>query len=429
MNEQRDRPLGVDLFAGAGGMSLGFERAGFDVVAAVDSDPVHCATHAFNFPYSRPICSDAANLSGAAIRQKAGIGDHEIEVVFGGPPCQGFSPMGKRALADPRNALVHHFVRLVAELQPAYFAFENVPGLARGKHKQFLDELIAAFAASGYSHPSMTGGIATSHAVLNACNHGVPQDRKRLFVLGARCDRPHPAYPAPIALGATVQDAIGDLPEADRFPELRERDWTEASFGVPSAYARKLRGWDGDAEAHGYRRHYNASLLTASRRTAHTQRSRDRFAATEFGRIEPVSRFLKLDPNSICNTLRAGTGNNRGAFTSPRPIHPHTPRCITNREAARLHGFPDWFRVHVTKWHGFRQIGNAVPPPLAQAVAGELLQAGGQFPRAPATVLNLGDPQLLKLTAAQAARHYGVGPAVRRSGLAHSARSGAKKSR
>ena len=401
MSEQRNRPLGIDLFAGAGGMSLGFEQAGFDVVAAIDSDPIHCATHAFNFPDCPTICSDVARLSGAAIRARTGIGDREIEAVFGGAPCQGFSPMGKRALDDPRNALVRHFVRLVVELQPAYFAFENVPGLARGKHQQFLDELLVEFAAHGYTP---TAGI------FNACNYGLPQDRKRLFLLGARRDRVCPALPAAAGAPPTVQDAIGDLPEVERFPELLERDWVEAQLGPPSAYARALRG---QGQACGYRRNYTPNLLTASRRTAHAQRSRKRFAATPFGQIERISRFLKLDPNAICNTLRAGTASNRGAHTSPRPIHPYTPRCITNREAARLHGFPDWFRVHATKWHGFRQIGNAVPPPLAQVVGGELLHASGQSSQMPASTLALGDPQLLKLTATQAARHYGLPPADR----------------
>src|SRR5437660_4657073 len=88
--------------------------------------------------------------------------------------------------------------------------------------------------------------------------------------------------------------------------------------------------------------------------------------------MESISRFLKLSPDAYCNTLRAGTASDRGAFTSPRPIHPVTPRCITVREAARLHSYPDWFRFHATKWHGFRQIGNSVPPLLALAVAREI---------------------------------------------------------
>src|SRR5208283_2426639 len=111
---------------------------------------------------------------------------------------------------------------------------------------------------------------------------------------------------------------------------------------------------------------------------------------------EPVSRFHKLDPHGICNTIRAGTASDRGAFTSPRPIHPSSPRCITVREAARLHSYPDWFRFHVTKWHGFRQIGNSVPPLLAQAVAAQIAAQLKPMPP-PQKPVKLGDPILLAM--------------------------------
>ena len=125
MNNSRDessleRPIGIDLFAGAGGLSLGFEQSGFDVVAAVEIDPIHCATHEYNFPHSVPICASVVDLTGAVIRQRAGLLGQDIDVVFGGAPCQGFSMIGKRALDDPRNQLVFHYVRLVHELNPKY---------------------------------------------------------------------------------------------------------------------------------------------------------------------------------------------------------------------------------------------------------------------------------------------------------------------
>nr|WP_241503905.1 DNA (cytosine-5-)-methyltransferase [Ferruginivarius sediminum] len=382
-------------------MSLGFERAGFDVAAAVEVDPVHCATHAFNFPACKTICRSVANISGSEIRDLASIGNQEVGVVFGGAPCQGFSLIGKRALDDPRNSLVYHFVRLVGEIQPSYFVFENVRGLTVGEHKNFLEELISAFARIEYD-------VVTPYAVLNARSYGVPQNRQRLFLMGARRDMPQPIYPHSLDSVVTVQEAIGDLPEADEFLELRTRDWTRAEFSVPSSYARKLRGIANDADDYGYKRAYDPCVLTSSLRTAHTEKSRRRFAATQFGKTEPVSRFFKLDPNGVCNTLRAGTGSDRGAFTSPRPIHPYTPRCITNREAARLHSYPDWFRFHVTKWHGFRQIGNSVPPLLAQAVARQVILALGVKPKRPKCVVELGDPGLLEFSMADAARYYGV---------------------
>lgn len=397
----RQRPIGIDLFAGAGGLSLGFERAGFDVVAAVEIDPIHCAVHKFNFPRTATICKSVIDLDGDDIRSRAGIGAGDIDVVFGGAPCQGFSMIGKRALDDPRNELVHHFVRLVLELRPRYFVFENVKGLTIRPHKRFLQEIIEAFGADG------TYRVVKDYRVLNAADFGVPQDRRRLFLLGARKGFAPPTYPEE-RRRVTVAEAINDLPEVEEFPELMERDWVPAKYKTSSSYAKRLRGLATDPSDFSYRREFDRHILTSSLRTHHTPLSQSRFAATPNGETEPVSRFHKLDPNSVCNTLRAGTNTDRGAFTSPRPIHPYTPRCITVREAARLHSYPDWFRFHVTKWHGFRQIGNSVPPLLAQAVAERIVVALGVKPMIPEATLKLGDPALLSYTMAHAAKHFGV---------------------
>ena len=395
------RPIGIDLFAGAGGMSLGFERAGFDVVAAIEIDPIHCAVHEFNFPNTVTICKSVTDLDSGEIRRKAKVGNRDIDVVFGGAPCQGFSMIGKRALDDPRNSLVHHFVRLVLELRPKYFVFENVKGLTVGAHKKFLQEIIEAFQADG------TYSVVTDYRVLNAADYGVPQDRRRLFLLGARKELALPVYPE-ARRGVTVAEAIGDLPEVEEFPDLVDKDWTPAKYKTSSAYAKKLRGLLNDPCDFSYRREFDRHILTSSLRTYHTPLSRKRFAATPCGETELISRFHKLNPDGVCNTLRAGTNSDRGAFTSPRPIHPYTPRCITVREAARLHSYPDWFRFHVTKWHGFRQIGNSVPPLLAQAVAEMLIAALHIHPTIPETTLSLGDTALLSYTMADASKYFGV---------------------
>jgi DNA (cytosine-5)-methyltransferase 1 len=400
--------IGVDLFAGAGGMSLGFDQAGFDVMAAVEYDPIHCAIHEFNFPDCAPICRSVADIDGRYIREHSEIGDNDVDVVFGGAPCQGFSMIGKRILDDPRNHLVYHFVRLVTELQPKFFVFENVKGLTVGEHKKFLCEIIEAFEENGYK-------VEKRYQVLNAACFGVPQDRRRLFLLGARRDMPLPSYPEvthspsedsymfqELSKTPTVWDAIGDLPEASEFEELLERDWVLAEFGKPSSYAAPLR--------QGPERR-TRELLSSSLRTVHTQDSIERFNKTPFGETEPISRFRKLDPLGICNTLRAGTASDHGAFTSPRPIHPMSPRCITVREAARLHSYPDWFRFHVTKWHGFRQIGNSVPPLLAQAVASKLAEQLTAHPRRARTG-KAGEPSLLALNMSEAAEKYGVPASV-----------------
>ena len=398
------RPIGIDLFAGAGGLSLGFEQAGFDIVAAVDIDPIHCAAHKFNFPNCATVCKSVTDLTGDELRRRAGVGRREIDIVIGGAPCQGFSLIGKRALDDSRNQLVYHYVRLVMELKPKYFVFENVKGLTIGKHRRFLQEIIEAFRTGGYD-------VLDDYKVLNAAVYGVPQDRRRLFLMGARTGLPLPSYPHPTE-PTTVGQAIGDIPDAETLPELWERDWTKAKFGKPSLYAAFLRGKKDDPQDFGYRRHFDSSLLTGSLLTEHTSLSRRRFAETAPGGVEPVSRFKKLALDGICNTLRAGTASDRGAFTSPRPIHPTVSRVITVREAARLHSYPDWFRFHVTKWHGFRQIGNSVPPLLARAVGGQIMKALRKTPEKPTEPLSLGDESLIKISMSEAASMFGVSSTV-----------------
>ncbi|MFI8611184.1 DNA cytosine methyltransferase [Pseudomonas sp. NPDC077649] len=395
------RPIGIDLFAGAGGLSLGFEQAGFDIAAAVEIDPVHCATHEFNFPRCTTICASVTDISGDEIRLRAGLGDRDVDVVFGGAPCQGFSLIGKRALDDPRNQLVFHYVRIVAELQPKYCVFENVKGLTLGKHAGFLKELIAALSDAGYE-------VTLPYKVLNAADYGVPQDRKRLFLIGTRRGLTPAAYPEPLTKRTTVAEAIADLPDANEFDELRYSDEVRAAWETKASYARRLRRLEVDPHDFGYERHFARDLLTSSLRTEHTPLSQERFLATEPGKTEPVSRFRKLPLDGLCNTLRAGTDSARGAFTSPRPIHPHLPRVITVREAARLHSFPDWFRFHTTKWHGFRQIGNSVPPLLGRAIASSVIRALGIVPSKPSETLLSGNTELLNLDMSRAARYFDV---------------------
>jgi DNA (cytosine-5)-methyltransferase 1 len=407
-----NRPVGIDLFAGVGGMSLGFEQAGFDVVAAVEIDPIHAAAHAFNFPETTVVARSVQELTGSDIRRLAGLGDRKVDVVFGGAPCQGFSMIGQRALDDPRNALVRDFVRIVRELDASYFVFENVKGITVGRHRAFLEELIAEFGTAGYR-------VALPWKVLNAAHYGVPQNRERLILMGAKADLPLPSYPMPITRpagdkasslpeGPTCRDALDDLPDAEKFDRLQDCDFVATgSWGTPSEYAWAMRCGAPDSWGYGYVRCWERNVLTSSARTDHTDISRRRFSATLPGEVEPISRFFRLPPDGVSNTLRAGTDAARGAFTSPRPIHYRLNRCVTVREMARLHGFPDWFRLHGTKWHGARQVGNAVPPPMARAVAATLLDAMGLEPISPERSVKLGTPSLLALSMRDAAKLFG----------------------
>lgn len=412
------RPVAVDLFAGAGGFSLGIEQAGFDVLVAVEHDPVHACTYSYNFPLTTVLCADASTLTGSAIKQAADRAyllhhpqatqgwNGQIDLVFGGPPCQGFSIMGKRLVNDERNSLVFHFYRLVTDLNPRYFVMENVPGMAVGKHQKWLRQLKSQFKKAGYK---------VQVGILNAADFGIPQKRKRLFCIGYQNDV------LPVRLPkqqmdklVTVGDAIADLPDLDTFLELKTTDEVVLSHSQVlqmkqknSLYAQMLRcEITSEIDNFSYRRLWNPQLLTSSMRTQHNQDSINRFAETLANQRESISHLRRLDINGLCHTLRAGTGHERGSYTSPRPIHPTQPRVISVREAARLHSFPDWFRFHQTKWHGFRQVGNAVPPLLAQAVGREIVTSLNFMPLVSPESLKLGDPQLLRFDRSEAINYW-----------------------
>jgi DNA (cytosine-5)-methyltransferase 1 len=443
----RRRPIAVDLFAGAGGFALGFEQAGFDVVAALEYDPIHAAVHKFNFPRTEVVCANASRVTAAEIRAAVERGvaarssranwDGEIDVVFGGPPCQGFSSGGRRRVGDDRNLLVFDFLRLVTELRPSYFAMENVPPMKNyieERTLKLLDRFMLEIEAAGYE-------VVKPPQVLNAARYGVPQDRRRLIVLGARKGHAHVLYPLPsvrpvkkrraddpkpwevggreadesLPLGPTVAEAISDIPDLDRFAALWKVDAVVLDESIVAAmnasaspYARRLRGLDDDPSDYSYRRKWNPELLTGSMRTAHTLTSIERFRKTPQGEAEPISRYYRLDEDGLCSTLRAGTGYERGSFMAPRPIHPTRHRVISPREAARLHSFPDWFRFHETKWHAFRQIGNSLPPLLGRAIGAEFMKALGVKPVKPQRAIETGDLKLLSFTTREAAQYFDV---------------------
>jgi DNA (cytosine-5)-methyltransferase 1 len=380
-----NRPVAIDLFSGCGGMSLGLEAAGFDIVASVEIDPIHSIVHHYNFPYGVTVCQDIARVNSRelliAIARKGLKSD--IDLLAGGPPCQGYSYMGHRALDDPRNQLVFEYARMVFEIQPRYFIFENVPGILTGLHRQFLNELIEKFEQNGYA-------IVRPIKVLDSSDYGVPQKRKRLFLIGYRQDMPAPNYPA-VTHGEnllplnTVSSAISDLSKISvhlKKDRGISADWLDysgfrTSFNITSQGEYSL--------CHLRNRSIDSSNLiqsTCSKPTKtvwghlgskHTERTIQRFANTTQGTKESISHFFKLAPHGLSNTLRAGTASNKGAFTAPRPIHYLHPRCLTIREAARLHSFPDWFQFHRTIWHGFREIGNAVVPMLAKSIGTEII--------------------------------------------------------
>jgi len=220
-------------------MSLGFEQAGFDVVLSVDADGHHVAVHQRNFPNHPSLCTSVVDLTADRIFEAIG-GRTEIDLVCGGPPCQGFSNMGLRDSQDARNTLVDQFARIVAEIRPKVFVMENVPGMATGTTKPILDRVIEFFEGAGYT-------ITKPVRVLDASDFGVPQRRKRLILLGVRNDLgvtldypsgPRPGQPS----RPTVWEAIGDLPDVFGHDELFKSDEADYDKEPESAYAEVARG-------------------------------------------------------------------------------------------------------------------------------------------------------------------------------------------
>lgn len=391
MEYKYQRPVAIDLFCGAGGFSCGIEQAGFNVALAIDKDAIHCATYKYNNPHSKILNADIAKLTGEQIKRLVPV---PIDLVIGSPPCQGFSIMGHRNIEDTRNQSIYDFRRLIDEIKPLYFLIENVPGMCQGYYKQGFHEYLDSFKLLGYN---------ISFNVFKCELFGIPQKRRRLFILGIHHRAKNVSLPCPPYKIYSVQDAIQDLPDAGSFKCLWNTDSVSTELKPPSPYSKELR----QPQQHlNFPRIFDPNLLTSSKLTNHHKQTIARFKQTIQGEKEPVSRLIKLDPDGFSPTLRAGTPALNGSHTAPRPIHYDYPRCITVREAARIHSFPDWYRFHITKWHGFRQVGNSVPPKIAYYLGREISQVIAPYIKPPENYIALGNTKLLRFTQTQAIKYF-----------------------
>ncbi len=363
----------IDLFCGCGGFSLGAELAGFHSLAAVDIDPMLQSGFKKNFPRTKAIQGDVGQISRSDWRQI--IGDVRPDGIIGGPPCQGFSRIGKRSKDDPRNTLIHHFYRHVEELQPKFFLMENVEGLLDEGSRDVLMSAIERVTG----RYNILGPL-----VVNAADFGAATSRRRVIVVGYNpndCDPLTVEQLLPtIGKYATVADAIADLPVpievSDDSEDFGWARYPNISSGNLSSYARALRsappeglGW---AEAIQW---HEKKFVSGLFETRHTAAVAKRYSKIENGKRDPISRSQRLEWNGQCPTLRAGTGAEKGSFQAVRPLHPCEARVITVREAARMQAFPDWFVFHPTKWHSFRMIGNSVSPSVSYGLLSKLLRA------------------------------------------------------
>lgn len=332
----------LDLFSGCGGFTLGSKDAGFITKLAVDIDPILSSSFGINFPEVPFLQADVKSLDAEILQRYIGDG---VDGVIGGPPCQGFSGIGKGDKLDPRRSLLKEFFRVVIVVQPKFFLMENVPGLMFPDNRPELDSAIAMLGKNW----SIIGPV-----VLDASDYGAPTKRPRVFVFGF--DREKVEVP--------------ELPElvGGDYPVVNVKD---AIWDLTGAYHRKDGYWSYRKKPHSayaYKMRSSSGRFTGHQLTTHRPETIRRFSKVSQGSIDPVGKHKRLDWFGWCPTLRAGTGADKGSYQSVRPLHPDKDRVITPREAARLQGFPDSFIFHETVWHSFRMIGNSVSPIIASSL-------------------------------------------------------------
>ena len=358
---------------------MGAELAGFRSIAAVDIEPTLQSGYRRNFPSARVIEGSVKDIDLPDWRRI--FGAQRPDGVIGGPPCQGFSWIGKKQDDDPRNTLIHEFIRQINILKPKFFVMENVEGLL---HEDKVGILNAALGALSSRYTVL------DPVVINAADFGAPTNRYRVVVVGFDADEIDPVSADSIKQirghPATIRDAIADLPgpcvESGDRTDMGWAKYPEMARSRLSPYASALRAPppSGIGSVEAVER-MKAGYVSGLARTKHSPEIARRYTMIPGGKSDPITKSYKLTWEGLSPTLRAGTGAEKGAFQAVRPLHPTRGRVITVREAARIQGFPDWFMFHPTKWHSFRMIGNSVSPIVSRALF-ELLKRRLQLPLA-----------------------------------------------
>ena len=342
------KPTVIDLFAGVGGLSLGFEMEGFDILLANEFDQSIATAYKENHKSTNVVVGDITSLD---LSKVFGEYVNKIDVVIGGPPCQGFSQKGQRkTINDERNFLFKHYVEVVKFVKPKYFVMENVPNLLTAEKGFFLNEIKGLFKDYGYS---------IRYGILNAADYGVPQNRRRAIIIGKYLANP-PELPLPCKQKVTIWDAISDL----AYLESGEGEFEQEYRNSPkSDYEKKMRK--------------ESKILYNHMATKHSALALERLSL-----IPPNAGKEVLPKKHITKSVYSGTWSrmkqNDVAVTittrfdtpsSGKFTHPFLNRAITVREAARLQSFPDTFKFIGSKMSQMKQVGNAVPPLLARKIA------------------------------------------------------------
>lgn len=349
-------PRCLDLFSGIGGLSLGMQRAGIDVIGGIDSWEDAAATFERNHAPLRCLRSDLTKTTVDDIETFFGVDVKGIDIISGGPPCQGFSTIGKRRTADPRNKLWKHFLLLVSQIRPSYILIENVEGLVVMEQGGIQEGIIEAFDRIGYELRSR---------VLRACDYGVPQLRKRVIFLGALKGLTPVDFPVPIGTPhVTVADAIFDLPSL-RSGESRDTYDQPAS----TTYQRARRGRCKVLRNHEAANHppHLVKLLSYIPDGGNRKSIPDRF--------QPKSGFHNSYARLASDKPAIAVTSNMRKPSSARACHPTQNRGLSVREGLRLQSFDDSFVVVGSRTSQYLQVGNAVPPLLAEQLGQALISA------------------------------------------------------
>jgi DNA (cytosine-5)-methyltransferase 1 len=383
----RRRPLrAIDLFCGAGGLTQGLKDAGYELAFALDKDKNSCETYRRNHPEVDVVCASITELTPEEIAHRAG---GVVDVVVGGPSCQTFSTHGRRnnwvPEGDERNELWEHMFAVIEHLEPRAFLMENVPGLLYWKQSALANEIFERFEEIGFT---------VSHEILLAADYGVPQRRRRLFVVGLRGAKNKFTFPAPTHMGGwrrdylanweaerkrrgllrhlTVWEAIGDFPPLDGAgsPETRYPD------ARLTAFARRMRVGSKSLRDHEVNPLSDVHLKLIHHvpqggtwRDIPPQLLPDRFRGMR--RTDGSNLLGRLDPDLPSYTITTQFNNvTTGCFT-----HPYADRPLSVREGARLQTFPDRYEFVGSVTSRCRQIGNAVPPLVARVLARQLAVA------------------------------------------------------
>jgi len=357
--------MAIDLFSGAGGLSVGIERAGFEVALANEIETDFAKTYSLNHKNTKMLNCDIRYVDFNHELLSLGIEIGEIDLLCGGPPCQGFSTVGSKNIKDPRNSLFYEFIRATFEVKPKYILFENVSGFKRLYNGEAYLTLLKELKDLGYD---------TKSSVLEASDYGLPQNRQRTIILGWRkgfapLSFPEITHVQEVNLFGNkkklcLMDAISDL------PPLNFNDEKASYLTSPqNDFQKGLRG--------------NEAELTEHNSSDYGKKMKEILQLVpEYGTVEDLPEHLRpkkyfkntyarLHPYQPSPTIT----RNFGTPSSSRCIHPFQARALSTREGARLQGFPDSYKFFGSKTSKNLQIGNAVPPIFGEVIAMEIVKS------------------------------------------------------